>query len=197
MMPVPPRAISPEMLAEARRLYEQTRVPVDDIAAMLGIGARSFYTRLRKWDWKRRMLRIPQASPPALADSAPLPRTEPVADAPQPTAVVAPPVPVAERIQRAVERELHAVEQIVAKLRPSTDAGEAERAARVLASLARTLQEVARLDRVPAATEQAKEDDDRGPDDADDFIRGLARRMDEFARAAARSVPDADDAGRA
>lgn len=33
----------PDILAEARRLYEQTLAPVDDIADMLGMANSSFY----------------------------------------------------------------------------------------------------------------------------------------------------------
>jgi transposase-like protein len=171
-MPVPPRPVSPEALAEARRLYEETRVPVDDIAALLGIGARTFYTRVRKWGWRRRILRIPQAGPlPAPASAA----------EPEGGGAAAPDdVPTAERVQRVVERELHAVEQIVARLKPSEQPQEAERIARILASLTRTLQEVARLKATPATPKDR--DDDRAPDDPDELVGELVRRMDEFAR---------------
>jgi hypothetical protein len=61
-MPVPPKYISPETMAEERRLYEHTRVPVHDICALLGISERTFYTRVEQWGWRRRMHRIPRVS---------------------------------------------------------------------------------------------------------------------------------------
>jgi hypothetical protein len=178
-MTVPPRPILPDVLAEGRRLYEETRVPVDDIAGLLGIGARTFYTRLRKWGWRRRILRIPQDGPPP-----PPAVVVAIADVPNDAAAPAAApdtVSVAERIQRAVERELHAVERIVARLKPSEQPAEAERVARVLASLARTLQEVTRLNE--AAVKPSKERDaDPVPDDPDELVGELVRRMEEFTR---------------
>ena len=200
-MPVPPRPISPQVMAEGRRLYEETRVAVDDIAAMMGISSRSFFTRVRKWGWRRRIDRIPQLDPPREAADAVTGNQPvvPVEAAPLHLASRAEgvsPVPpdsgsLAARIQRAVERELFAIEQIVAKLRPASEhTEEAERAARVLASLARTLQEIAKLDRKPDPAKDDVKDDDRGPDDPDEFLFELARRMDAFSGRRANPVPD-------
>jgi hypothetical protein len=41
------KEIAPEMLAEARRLYEQTLAPVGDIAQMVGLSRSNFYERVR------------------------------------------------------------------------------------------------------------------------------------------------------
>jgi hypothetical protein len=102
---------------------------------------------------------------------------------------------VAESIQRTVQREIAAIGSIVASLGPaSANTSQAERAARVLATLTRTLQEVLRLAETDAAPDE--QTNDRGPDDPDDFLNDLARRMDEFARTRAGSgVPDAGEAG--
>lgn len=192
-MTVPPKPIPPELLAEARRLYEETRVPVDDISAMLGIGSRTFYTRLRTWRWRKRILRgplpapEPEAEQPARADP---PAGEGgarfTADA-EPAPVRIENVPVAVRVQRAVERELAAIEHIIANLRPgSTNTGEAERAARTLASLARTLREVMRLEAPPEVADTPYDDDQR---DLDELRDALSRKLDQLVAQAKAGVP--------
>ncbi|TMI99407.1 MAG: hypothetical protein E6G97_22705 [Alphaproteobacteria bacterium] len=175
-MPVPSRPISPEQMAEGRRLYEQTRMPVADIAAMMGIGARTFFTRVRQWGWRRRMSRIPLTdSPRTPADAAPAPPSPSFDAVATPKTTVA----LAERIERLVERELTAIESVIVRHGLDNEHTEqVERSARVLASLARTLQEVKRLDATDA---RRKDDNDRGPDDPDVFFQGLLRRLEEFA----------------
>ncbi len=173
-MPVPPRPVSPEQFAEGRRLYEQTRMPVADIAAMMGIAERTFFARVRKWGWRRRMSRIPLADPERMPmESAASPVSEATADPPSETA------DVAARIERMVERELTAIEKTIAQHGLDDErTSQVERRARVLASLSRTLQEVKRLD---VKDTRRREDNDRGPADPDEFIRGLLRRIDEVA----------------
>lgn len=181
-MPVPPRPVSPEHMAEGRRLYEQTRMPVADIAALLGIAERTFFTRVRKWGWRRRMSRIPYEDPARTPDDAPA--AVPAA----PAAAAASDKVVAARIEKLVERELAAIEKIIARHGLDNDHTEqVERSARVLASLTRTLQEVKRLD---ANDTRRKDDNDRGPADPDEFIRGLLRRIEEVAAREEEPLPD-------
>ena len=181
-MPIIRRA-KPIDVVEARRLYEQTNLPVDHIAALHGIGRNAFYRRVHLWGWRMRKPMLPRHDPPRQPDE--LPPGEAASDAAASDVAA-----ISARIRRAVEHELDAIEQIMARLTPRDGRSEeAERAARVLASLTRTLHEVARLDATPAAA-RSEENNDRGPADPDEFIRDLARRMDEFARAAAGSVPD-------
>jgi hypothetical protein len=52
------KVIAPELLAEARRLYEQTLAPVDDIAGMLGMSRTPFYRRVKEGCWRRRRARV-------------------------------------------------------------------------------------------------------------------------------------------
>ena len=42
------KQIAPDLLAEARRLYEQTLAPVADIADMIGLSRSNFYKRVRE-----------------------------------------------------------------------------------------------------------------------------------------------------
>ena len=63
-MTVPRRVISPEAVAVARRLYEETNVPMADIAAMLGIGVTTLTGRAKLWEWTPRSRRMPLRPPP-------------------------------------------------------------------------------------------------------------------------------------
>lgn len=92
-----------------------------------------------------------------------------------------------ERVSRAVERELMQIEVIVGghHIKPSQRT-EAERRARTLASLAKTLGELARL---RAGEQKAKPDHDDVPRDLDDFRRELSRRLEQVVQG--RETPSA------
>ena len=82
------------------------------------------------------------------------------------------------RVSSAIERELTQIETIIcgSNVHPRHRT-EAERRARTLASLARTLREVMLLrDR----EEKTREDDDAVPRDLDELRRQLAQRLDEL-----------------
>lgn len=92
------------------------------------------------------------------------------------------------RVSRAIERELTQIEIIVGgvRLKPSQRT-EAERRARTLASLARTLREVMTL----RAGEEKNRQDDELPRDIDELRHQLARRLDQLVAEATAAHPDA------
>lgn len=57
------RNLSPAALIEARQLYEETNVPVESIAVLLGIHKTTLYRRARHKGWRSRLLdgRVPSA----------------------------------------------------------------------------------------------------------------------------------------
>jgi hypothetical protein len=180
------KQIAPELVAEGRRLYEQTLTPVPDIAAMMGISRTTFNDRAREWGWTKRHAHdgavdlaraVRGAAVAALTSNAVTVCEAQPADAARSEAL--PParrVAVAARIQSVVEREMDAVERVLDKLGPA-DQAEAERTARTLASLARTLREIAALTRPDEVMPPDDADDDPIPRDIDEFRRELARRI--------------------
>lgn len=116
-----------------------------------------------------------------------------VDDAPAPASVsVGGPDPHAddlvERVSRSIERELSRIDTILERVGDDGQHAEAERRARTLASLARTLKEVTNL-----RNEQEKQkpvDDDDIPRDIEQLRRELARRLEGLVGEAKIACPD-------
>lgn len=193
-MSVPGRSVSPEALEEARRLYERTNVPVQQVADLLGISKSTFNLRRQRWGWTPRMARIPGAPAPRadlpLQDLQELIMDDPPAAGPPPvTGAVGAAAPaeaapasrgeLINRLVRRIEREIAALERLVAlaglavAARPEASQADSERAARTLAILVRSLRELAALDR-----EQPDGSDDDADRDADAFRRELGRTLE-------------------
>lgn len=179
-MPAHRKEIAPALIAEGRRLYEQTLVPVREIAALCGVSPTTLQDRIVAWGWQRRrydtrsvdlaIARRGPAKPDAAQGAAP---------SALPPALPQDRAAVAARVQAVVERELTAVERVLEVLGPS-DRDEAERTARTLASLARTLREVALINQTEEAVAPDDADDDPVPRDIDEFRRQLAQRIRKF-----------------
>jgi len=107
-----------------------------------------------------------------------------------------PALPAIDRIERLVEQELAAEEASRAQfgLLPRAP-GDAERCARTLAILTRTLHALARL-RGGATTQGLRHDDDI-PADIDEFRRDFARRIDAFVAAETHGQDAHSDSGAA
>ena len=163
------RMISPAVLLEVRRLYEETDVSVARIAVLLGINRRTIFRHAERHGWRARRLDerfrpgVPLADPPApaLEEGIPaeaLPRGELIA-----------------RLVRRIEAEIAAVERLVAKAgreRETDGVAETERAARTLAILVRSLRELAALEK-----DEPGGDDDAARD-ADAFRRELGETLE-------------------
>ncbi len=176
---MPRKVIPPALLRRLRRAYEETDAPVDALAARAGLSRRTFVARARAAGWR---MRSEKRTPPHAAAPERGRHKPPSPTAARPAATpaaeeadgLAMRMQIAARIQRSVERELDAVERALARIAPGNGSG-AERTARTLASLARTLREVVALDSKSTAE---TDDDDAGPRNLDEFRRELARRMD-------------------
>jgi hypothetical protein len=96
-----------------------------------------------------------------------------------------------ERVVSAVERELVQIDAIVGKSHVlKAQRTEAERRARTLASLARTLTEVRKL---RAEENKLKPQHDDGPEDIDEFRRALAEKLDRLVRESKEIYPEESD----
>jgi len=181
-MPVPPRIFAPEALGDARYRYEATDEPNVSIARRLGISERTFSRNVVKWGWERRR----QAGRRLMAQAAP------DLVAPHGPALTPEDEAAAADIEVTVQHTIAAIRMIVARLPKSRNVAAAERSARALATLTRTLQEVIRLR--PKQT-QPEPTNDRGPNDDNEFARLLLRRVDEFRAERSSRVPDAAEDG--
>lgn len=61
---------TPEEIAHARILYEETDVSPHDVARVLGIGTNTFYRRVKLWGWRRRRLRVAEVDAMAVEAAA-------------------------------------------------------------------------------------------------------------------------------
>jgi DNA-binding Lrp family transcriptional regulator len=192
-MPATRKQIVRDKIAEAKHLYENTPVPVDDIAAMLGISRRTLSNRVNEWGWRKRktgaqdVMRVRRGAADGrqvvVSEALPHKGGGEHPQAPQDR------IALAERIQAVAEREIAAVEQILRVL-GAPEPAETEAAARTLASLARTLRELVHLETLPPTSEPV---DDELPRDLDELRRALAHRLDRLVAEAKAIPPDAGE----
>ena len=177
-------ALSPDIVAQAKLLYDAGVTPLAEVRAMLGMNERAFRSFRESEGWRLRPSPIRRKSAPALAresapqESAPQEPTEKESIEKEPSksdsrSLIA-------RLEEAVEREFLRAEAMLAtggaKAAPKT----METSARVLASLVRSLAELKRMNRDAGA---AREEDGRGKDAFDDEPpRQLAELREELAR---------------
>lgn len=125
-------------VASARRLYEETRTPLAEIARGLGVAPATFRRRLAGWGFSPRgRTKPPRRKPVRPPREAPAAPDEPA----RPLDTLA----MAERVGAALQRALPRIEA-------SLEAGkDVERQARALASLVKTLGDLKRLENAGAA----------------------------------------------
>jgi hypothetical protein len=187
----PIRGFTSEAIEHARRRYEETDETQDSIAADFGVSRKTLDRLAKNEGWALRKDRPPRDLPSELrlydaAEQALL--GEAGADAPSRTAL-------ADRLERAVEKELATVELMRANLGPIAGRSiEAERTARTLERLTETLSKVRRL-REPGTPMTGSNDFDT-PTDIDEFRRALAQRIENFVRSRTdAAVSPAGDTG--
>jgi hypothetical protein len=133
------------------------------------------------------------ASPPPAAAS-PEPKPEPKRLAAPRRARPSNPAQLVTRVSRAIDSELLQLESILTGERQTpARRTEAERRARMLAQLARTLTEVTRLR--AASSEKAPDADEPVPRDLDEFRRTLERRLAQIADNETDRADRADEPG--
>jgi hypothetical protein len=169
--------VPPEKIAEVRKLYEGTDVPVRDLATLCGLGVTTFLRRVEQWGWKRRKLRMQDYDNAAKAEVAE------IREIAKPMIAIAENESLIDRVRAAVEREIVAIETVLARVEGARlRSSDAERAARTLATLVKTLREVAALQRdeqPETETGAAGHDEFR---DLEAFRAELAERLDRIRR---------------
>ena len=167
------KSVPGEKIAEARQLYEQTLVPVREVAALLGFSRTTLQRRVAEWGWKKRQQDALEVMQPHKGAGV-QPQSPPQR------------VALAARIQAVAEREIAAIENILDTLGPSASS-ETEGAARTLASLARTLRELVQLD-VPTTSPEPTHDEP-APRDLAELRRSLARKLAALSAGDAAPLP--------
>ena len=184
----PPFKANACKLRRMQRDYEETDKMIAEITASHDCSQRTLYRLRKELDWMPRRILAPPLRPEPADASSSVGGAEPPRDQ----------AAIGAEVQRTIELELEAISQILQRMGGSTDARQAraERAARTLAILTRTLNEVKRMrvaaakDVLPASARDS--DDDRMPRDRDEFRQEVARRIDAFVASRAHRTMDSD-----
>ena len=160
-----------------RHDYERTEKPIHVICAQYRISPTTLRNRIRQWGWTERVPRVPAEGPP-------LPEVE------APALVAAPPAApvnarqIAQSLQDAIARVLAAINIALGGLSAASSPRDIERAGRAVAALTRTLHE---LNALKAQSPAFDPENDRGPEDDNEFAQVLLKRLERFK--AERGIP--------
>ena len=171
------KQIAPELIAMGKRLYEETDLPVREIAARMGMKRTTLNGRIDEWGWQRRQY-SPATPPPAPARTSDAPAATPAAPTDEQLAFAA-------RLQRVVDAQMAVIERTLTVLGPANSA-EAERTTRILATISRTVQEIVAT--AQGSTTSNETDTDSVPRDMDAFRETLALRIRSFIEDEQRSA---------
>jgi hypothetical protein len=192
------RFYTPELLAHARRRYEETAEPAGPIAADLGIHTCSLSRLARNLGWVRRnagqrglttAMRLAEQAHAAAESQAeeapPLPADAPTSD---PATL--------DRLEQAVLKELASVEAMRKQFGAEPyEPRDAERTARTLANLTDTLGKLKRMRAGVAEHARPQDDYDDMPEDMDAFRNELARRIRAFVESRTAGMPKCPTCG--
>ncbi len=163
-------AADPKAVARARRLYERGHAPVEEIAAGLGMSARTFYQRIRVWGWTRRRRRRGGPNRAAGTGRGPAVAWSPAEDQ---SLWLGARWTVDGKVSDRERRFVRSVEANLAALADAR-AGSVERWARAVRALAQAKRELLALE-----DERAREGGgDEPEEDLEEMRRRLARRME-------------------
>jgi hypothetical protein len=171
--------LSPEKVEEARLLYEANVIPVYEVAATIGMKRDAFYTLVRAQGWKLRRPPIHARGDVSAATKA---RLDGPVEAEKPPVAVAPMAPdeLIPKIEAAIAREFAHAEHALAHGEPRN----AEKTAKTMASLVRSLAELKRVQRDAHGHDRHNNDADEPPArDLAELKAELARRLDRLRRA--------------
>jgi|SRR6185437_3577098 len=189
----PRRGFTPEAIENIRHRYLDTEETQTSIAKDFGVSRRTIDDLVQSEGWPQRKDRVARDLPPDLklrieADRAVIAAIEETDEAA--------PLTVAERLERAAEKELAALERarVTLGLEPSSMA-DAERAVRTIERLTETLFKVRRL-RVPDDVARGEVAESDLPRDIDEFRHALANRIENFVRSRADAgIPAEGESG--
>ena len=123
---------TPQALAHARHLYEDTGMPVADVAKYLEISQTTFYKRNKEWGWRPRNRRLAELDDAAKAN-VPLEKIREIA---APATKVVEKISLLARVRSAVENEIIKIDDVLQRVEGvHLRSSDAERAARTLATL--------------------------------------------------------------
>jgi hypothetical protein len=173
---MPPRKeIAPDKLAEARRLYEQTLTPTHEIWYLMGVSRSTFYARAREGNWQSRRYIVTGAAEMPDQKAEPDIPLEP--DEAEPFTAERK-AALRDRLLLAAEKKMMSIERILQTIQPDNPA-QAERSARIMASLKISMREIDELTRPEGAPQDAAEQDEL-PRDLDELRLELAKRVNAF-----------------
>jgi hypothetical protein len=178
------KVLTAELIEEARVIYEGGVEPIDVPMTLLGMKQTAFYKFMKEQGWRMRRdyYRVPAmpARPNARVDAQPATGEAAV---PAPSVPVEPLTPdeMIPKIEAALNRELAHVQHALAHGEPRN----AERTAKTMASLVRTLAELKRVQREAHGHDGRDDRDDDEPParDVAELKAELARRIDLLRRA--------------
>jgi len=185
---------TPEALAQLRKRLVETHEPKRLIAQDFGICTKTLDRLARRERWP---MRRDYAHCDLPSDLKPEFEAENAMRADASGAADAPALSIADRLERAIDKELAAVELMRATLgREAASQVDAERTARTLARLTETLSKVRRLRLSDAAPQDEAAASDL-PEDIDGFRHALARRIEAFVRSwTDRGIPSHGQSGK-
>jgi len=174
------KEIAPDKLAEARRLYEQTLTPTHEIWFLMGVSRSTFYARAREGNWQSRRYIVSGAT--EMTDEKAEPDTPPEPDETEPFTAKRK-AALRDRLLRAAEKKMVSIERILRTIK-SDNPAQAERSARIMASLKISMREIDELTRPEPGMPHNAVDQDELPRDLDELRCELAKRVNAFVDAA-------------